>query len=301
MEWIENKNLDKKNWDTLVTHNNAFIFDYSWYLDAVTDNWGVLFIDDNKSKGIAVSFTEKLGQKIVAPSYFHRASSWIGNWSNQEKQEALKFISSLFKGGNLAFEDTEINQENYYYQIIQPSTNYEEAYHTQAKRMLSKAHKSVITLDNQFDKSFFLKLVIQELGKKVEMWNTAAVDKFSSLIDALIQNNSFHFIEIKHNNKTAGGLIIMQLDNRHIYLKGVCIPEVKKLGGMYAAMDRAISYAMEKNAIFDFGGSRVEGVARFNNNLGGINQFYAYKSWNEYPFWFKTLKKIRNTWKKQVK
>jgi hypothetical protein len=167
--------------------------------------------------------------------------------------------------------------------------------------MLAKAKKNAITFDNKFEKSFFLKLVVEELGKKVEMWNTTAVDKFSALIDALIQHNYFYFIEIKHNNKTAGGLIIMQLENRHVYLKGVCTPEVKKLGGMYAAMDKAISHAMEKNAIFDFGGSRIEGVARFNHNLGGENQFYTYTSWNEHPFWFKTLKKIRNTWKKQAK
>jgi len=300
MEWIERKNVDKNNWDTLVSQNNALIFNYSWYLDAVSDNWGILFTDSKKTKGIAASFTEKLGQKIVAPPYFHRASSWVGNWSNQEKENALNFISTQFKGGDFAFEK-ELETGKYYHQIIQPYAKQKEAYHTQAKRMLAKASKNEITCDNHFDKTYFLKLAVEELGKKVEMWNTVAVNKFSTLIEALIQNNCFQFIEIKHNNKTAGGLIIMQLENRHIYLKGVCTPEVKKLGGMYAAMDTAISHAMEKNAIFDFGGSRVEGVARFNHNLGGINQFYAYTSWNEYPFWFKTLKKIRNTWKKQAK
>jgi hypothetical protein len=113
MEWIENSNIDKQKWDALVTQNNALIFNYSWYLDAVADNWGVIFIDTSKTKGIAVSFTQKLGQKLITPAYFHRASDWIGNWTKLEKETALKFISTQFKGGDFAFEDTKIEQGNY--------------------------------------------------------------------------------------------------------------------------------------------------------------------------------------------
>lgn len=300
MEWIENNVLDKKYWDKLVLQNKGLIFNYSWYLDALTENWGVLYFDSNQKKGIAIPYTQKIGQKIVVPPFFFRASSWIGNVTDNDKKSVLNFIQEKFQGDSFVYEE-QASSSSLFYQAIQANKNHQADYHKLAKRMLKKANENNITFGNHFDKSYFIQLVQQEIGKKVAMWNTNAVDGFSKLIDSLIQHKCFYFIEILHNNVGVGGLIIMQTEGVYTYLKGVCTPEAKKMGGMYGAMDKAINFAMQNNAKFDFGGSRVDGVANFNRKLGGIDQFYSQIEWNKHPIWFNTLKKFRNKWKKQTK
>lgn len=300
MKWIESENLNKSHWDNLVLQNKGFIFNFSWYLDALADNWGVLFVNKNLSKGIAIPYTQKLNQKIVSPPYFFRASNWIGHFSENEKTAVFNFIQAQFNGDFFIHEDKNETSQ-LFYQTIEPKQHFEKDYHKLANRMLKKANANNVTYGDHFNKHFFINLSKQELGKKVAMWHTNAVNNFSNLIDALIQQNCFNYIEIKHNNQPAGGLIIMPTKERHIYLKGVCTPEVKKLGGMYGAMDKAINFAMQNNADFDFGGSRINGVAKFNRNLGGIDQFYEQIEWNKHPFWFNGLKKIRNRWKEKKK
>ena len=60
-----------------------------------------------------------------------------------------------------------------------------------------------------------------------------------------------------------------------------------------------VAYVKEKGLLFDFGGSRVEGVRRFNVNLGGKDSFYSSIEWNNAPFWFNWLKKMQGIWKKR--
>lgn len=301
MKWITQDNLDKSLWDDLVRAHRSLLFNYSWYLDSLANDWGVLFTDETQKKGIAIAFTCKLNQASVYPPFFHRCSSWVGNWTEQEQYEAIVFLKNQFNGGILAVDSAKNPPNNPIYQKIELAKHFRENYHTQAQRMLKKANNNQIKLSNHFDKQLFVQLLVNELGSKDDVWHTEAVLKFENLIDALMQHNQFNFIEIQHNNKSVGGLIIMQDAQYHIYLKGACTAEVKKLGGMYLAMDKAIETAMQNNSTFDFGGSRIEGVARFNRNMGGQDTDYTIISWNNHPIWYNTIKKIRHSWKKNKK
>ena len=81
--------------------------------------------------------------------------------------------------------------------------------------------------------------------------------------------------------------------NQLLYVKGTVDAETKSKGGMYLALNAAINYAKEKNLKFDFGGSNVEGVKRFNYNLGGVDATYFMHVQNNGPVWFKLAKIIK--------
>ena len=59
------------------------------------------------------------------------------------------------------------------------------------------------------------------------------------------------------------------------------------------ALNSAIEYAKENNLKFDFGGSNIEGVKRFNYNLGGIDEVYFMHIQNNGPAWFKLAKRLK--------
>jgi hypothetical protein len=117
------------------------------------------------------------------------------------------------------------------------------------------------------------------------------------LIDAMKHSFFHRTIEVKNGDQVVGGLILVEYKNSLLYLKGAFSKESKDQGAMYAAMNEAIAYARSNSLRFDFGGSRVEGVRRFNINLGGQDVHYAVLKWNHAPFWFNFLKKMKGKWK----
>jgi hypothetical protein len=281
----------------LVTLHEGLVFNYAWYLDALNCKWGVLFTDEHKQKGIAVPYTTHLGISAASIPYFFRSASWIGHFQKNEKKTVLQNIQTMFKGTHFNFADFNCEGSALRYQQILPQSDFFDHYNTLCKRMIKKACKNAITLGNEWDKTYFLDLLTKNLSKKVKMWGGPAMHNFEKLVLSLQANNCFHFVEIKHNNLPAGGLIIMQTAKRHIYLKGICEESVKKDGGMYLAMNKAIERAMKANVVFDFGGSRVDSVAQFNHHFGADDCYYNELNWNKLPIWFNVLKQIKNKWR----
>ena len=96
-----------------------------------------------------------------------------------------------------------------------------------------------------------------------------------------------------------GGVWTLETDSTVLYLKGTTTEEAKKSGGMYKLMLTAIEDAGSKGKVFDFGGSNVESVRRFNLNFGAEDVVYSQLSWNNAPFWWRIVKTIRDKWIKK--
>ena len=125
MKWITQDNLDKSHWDDLVSAHRSLLFNYSWYLDSLANDWGVLFTDESQKKGIAIAFTCKLNQASVYPPFFHRHSSWVGNWTEQEQHEAIVFLKNQFNGGILAVDSAKNQPNNPIYQKNRTSETFQ--------------------------------------------------------------------------------------------------------------------------------------------------------------------------------
>jgi hypothetical protein len=76
-------------------------------------------------------------------------------------------------------------------------------------------------------------------------------------------------------------------------LKGAANDKARNQGLMYACMKNEIENTLQEGKIFDFGGSSIEGVKRFNLNFGSDDiEYYEYE-WNHAPWWWRLLKYIR--------
>ena len=95
-----------------------------------------------------------------------------------------------------------------------------------------------------------------------------------------------------------GGIVCLENESQIFYLKGTVAEKVKKNGGMYLALNSAIESADDNGKLFDFGGSRISGVKKFNNNLGGEDVSYYFLEENKGPLWHKLISKIYFLFKK---
>lgn len=300
MKFIHHSDLDKKRWDALAAKHNADVFSYSWYLDACAQDWCVL-VDANYENGIALPFAVKLGIKAISPPIFVRNLDFIGNDAGF-RMKALEMIKENYKVGHLQFVlplgsppkmegegKTRIHQT-----ITTPSP-----LNQQARRMLQKAVKQGITVQQTSDWRPIVQIIREELSEKISEFTPENIGRLEKLVASLESEEKLLCLGIYSDGKLEGGMLFMDSATQRIYLKGASSRKTRDLGGMYLCMKEAIDETMTANKTFDFGGSEVEGVRRFNLNLGGTDRPYYIYSWNHAPWWFNLTKSMYQKWKKK--
>jgi hypothetical protein len=279
----------KKQWNELVSLHGVSVFSESIYLDATAENWAILYTDNFKS-GMACPYVMKGGVKILVTPFFNRYMEWIGDPIPEEEiTEALKNefpVADLQVGGGFS-----LNQRMY--QKLDPG---KLKLNQQAKRSLNKSTEYRVTRAE--DVPTMMQLLRSELANRIHGINEQTLPILESLVTRY-KNNRLRQFNLYKENEWFGGLWILETDSTVLYLKGTTTEEAKKSGGMYKLMLTAIEYADSKGKVFDFGGSNVESVRRFNLNFGAEDIVYSRLSWNNAPFWWRIIKLIRDKWIKK--
>ncbi len=298
MRFIQREHIDCEKWDALVKSDaSVSVFSLSAYLDAVAEKWCV-FTDEEYTKGIALPFTFRLGVKTCYTAVFLRYVEWIGEQTVQF-DKLISLLQAEFPGGQLCIKQDILGypSEEFVFQNIPVLA--ERTINSQAKRMLSKADKKQFQLEEVDSIQEIQAIISEELPQKIASINDVSLSALEKLTSHLKNENRLRIVAIKDQSITVGGLYLVEFNDTVLYLKGAFTKEAKDAGAMYFAMNEAIKQAQAAGKNFDFGGSRVEGVRRFNVNLGGHDQVYFSYEWNNAPFWFKLLKKARQAWKRK--
>lgn len=295
MRYIEHSDLDIDQWNALVEEKQAEIFSYSWYLDACIDHWAVL-VDESFENGVAFGYVTKLGQRMITPPIFVRNLDFIGDDLNFRKK-ALEYLTLHFRFGHLQ-SIQQWNVRTFKQRVFQQVDNSIEL-GSQAKRMIQKSGKQGFEIAPTEDWKSVLEIIREELSAKISEFTTENISRLHNLVSNLALNERLTCLGIFSEGKLEGGMFFMETDSKRMYLKGAARPQVRDAGGMYLCMHQAIEETIQLQKIFDFGGSEIEGVRRFNQNLGGIDQHYYIYDWDKTPFWFKWTKQMYQQWKKK--
>lgn len=287
--------LDKAKWDAFVVKNNASIFSTSLYLDSTAQDWSVYF-DEENNLGLALPFVEKIGVKGMYPPFFHRYIEKIGE--NDLPKSLLDYIQKEYKFGFIHTKEqlNLPNESSRIHQIIEDFDNLDQS--SQFKRSVKKALKNNYEIRESENVTDSFQLVIGFLSSKLDFYKSNEVEQLKNLIHNLDKQSRLITYNLIAQGKVEGSLFVMKHQNTFTYLKGSCSDEVTKNGGMYLLMNELIENCKSSNVNLDFGGSQVEGVRNFNIRLGGKDRKYYTYEWDNSPFWFKTLKKIRKWIKK---
>jgi hypothetical protein len=292
MKLIERADLNVEKWDALASSESvASFFSQSWYLDAVAENWCVL-VDDNYTKGLALPYSKRMGVQILYVPIFGRYAHVFGNLEAADLAVVKKrFSVREFAATSAIFE----NASERHHQVI---ADFEKRkLSSQAKRSLKKANNSGIEVTGNGSYANIFQAIEQELEGKFSGVDAERLKRLKELFEAAKENNSIKVFEVS-DGKEIGGIVCLQSETQVLYLKGACPENLKRNGGMYLALNAAIEFAEQNKVTFDFGGSNIEGVRRFNTNLGGVDTSYYFHEANEAPFWFQWARKIKNRGKR---
>lgn len=288
MRLIERADLNVEKWNALASSEpTASFFSQAWYLDAVAENWCVL-VNDDYTKGLALPYSKRMGVQILYVPIFGRYSHAFGD----VKEVDLTVVKKRFSVREFAITQRVFGNEfERHHQVITDFENRKLS--SQAKRSLKKANNSGIAITDNLSDGNIFQAIEQELEGKFSGVDGERLKRLKLLFTAAKEHNVIKVFEVSDGKET-GGIVCLQNDSQVLYLKGACPDNLKRNGGMYLALNAAIEYAESNNVTFDFGGSNIEGVRRFNANLGGVDKTYYFHEANEAPFWFQWARKIKN-------
>lgn len=293
MRFIHRKNIDPVKWDELVERSGGAVFSTATYLDAVAQNWAILIEGDYKS-GIALPYTERFGVKTLYTPVFLRYLEFL-NGKVGEKE--LQLIQSHFSIGELQIRNIQGSFSSIEKQFQEIRTAEQYRLNEQGRRMVRKFEKSDLHWDEVEDTEHVLQSIASELPKKISSLNSS-MNELRKLTMNLKANGCLKTFVVKQNDLVLGGIFFVEFGDRVLYLKSAFTHEAKQSGAMYAILDKMIQSALEKGKVFDFGGSNVENVRRFNLHFGAEDVKYQSVQWGELPFWYKFLKRLRQVLKR---
>ena len=258
MKFLQSYELNKARWDKLVEPYGTQ--QTSWYLDEVAKKWGA-FVDDSYTKGVAISFNEVLGQKMIYPATYTRSFVPV----NLEKADWV-FISSYlekhFSSGVWALTKTmaelDLEHKSKEFQVLNDKLQLNQ----QAKRMLKKASKSNVTV-KETDWNSGIQFISEELLPKVDSLGQTELSQLKKLLNVLETKEKLISQGIYNAGKLEGVMYYVREHGRIRYLKGAARKALKDRGGMYFAMHEQLQYTLEQNLTFDFGGLFNSGYTTF--------------------------------------
>lgn len=273
---LQHKSIDKERWDNCIKSSvNQIIYAYSWYLDIVSPNWEAL-VDAEYTivMPLPVKYRYKLPY-IVQPILTQQ----LGIFSIQEIDDSIvqRFIRKI---PYLSFElnlneNNQINNcqklPNFLLNLNQPYGYIYKNYSKNTQRNIAKTHNENLQCSTNLTPEEFITFY-EDNSKTYNRENNNIVKHL--IFEGFAQNKIKIYAVHTSNKKLISALCLLKSEKRLIYLLPVSSEDGKKKSAMFLLVDELIKQEAGKKLIFDFEGSKIEGVARFYKGFGAKNHPY---------------------------
>ncbi|NCU03323.1 MAG: GNAT family N-acetyltransferase [Chitinophagaceae bacterium] len=301
INYIANKDIDKQKWDDCIDHSvNGFIYGYSWYLDAMAEQWDALVLNDYEAV-MPLTYNRKYGIHYLHQPYF---CACLGVFAVQQPTSTLvqSFLNAIPK--RFRYIDIYLNKNNLFpiagYPLTQ-RTNYTlslkdaynaiaEKYRTNLKRNIKKAEQSGLTVKQNIAVEEILSLA-KETMQRVSAISDEQLNRFL---------NIYAMAEKKQRAETLGiygsrgellaSAVFLFSHRRWYYILVGNHPNGKTSGASHYLIDRFIALHAGTDTILDFEGSDVRNLAFFYSSYGAAEEYYPALRMNRLPKLLKWLK-----------
>ncbi len=285
IKYIKHKQIDKYKWDNCIKNaKNGLIYGYSWYLDIVSPKWEALVSDDYEFIMALPAAKKHLLSYLYQPVFFQKISLFsekeistniINEFLNSIPKKFLIIDISL--NHNLSELDTKYNIKKRTNYELDLNKNYNKLY-----KNYSKKHRRNLRKVNEIDYKFkestditkFIEIKKSDIKFPITKNKTLYISKIEKIFTySFAKNIGKLFFAISPENEYLSAIFVLKIEN-HILKFTARTPEGRKKGLNYFMHDKIIEYYSNQNLIFDFIGSDIEGVARFNKGFGSEMKHY---------------------------
>jgi len=284
VSYLIQANIDKNKWDYCIDHaSNGLIYAYSFYLDAMSDNWDALILNDYEMV-MPLTWKKKYSIYYLYQPFYTASLGIFGNHiSGQTVKLFLENIPSKFK-----YWDFYLNRANLFsipefpmYErsnyILSLSENYEIL-----KNKFASSHvrniKRAIQYGNLVKKNIPIAEVIHLAKEQAKDFSTIQERSFlnlAQLFQILKEKNQANTYGVySAQNKLVASCAYFFSHNRAYYILVGNHPDGKTSGASHLMIDTFIKEHAGKSLILDFEGSNIPSLAFFYKSFGSALEKY---------------------------
>ena len=301
IKYISYAEIDKQKWDNCIQHaGNGLIYAYSWYLDAMAENWDALVLNDYETI-MPLTWNKKYGVHYLYQPYFCAS---LGIFSKIEIKAAttelflksipqrFRYIDIYLNHGNLFSVDRFSLTEriNYTLSLNHPYNEIAEQYRTNLKRNIKKAEQGNLKVVKDISLDEIIMLA-KETMQRVSAISDEQLQRFKKVFAIAMEKQHAETLGIYNSNdQLLASAVFLFSHNRWYYILVGNHPNGKTLGASHYLIDRFIAAHSNSDAILDFEGSDIRNLAFFYSSYGATEERYPALRMNRLPKLLKWLK-----------
>lgn len=299
IEILSRHKIDAKKWDACISSSsNAVIYAYSFYLDALCENWSGIIIN-NYEAVMPVPWRKKIGIAYTYSVPFVQQLGYFSGDKNIDEEALLKFFFQHFKYGDYTFNFENkidiVNTKRCNNFIIHLSQEYEKiaaAYSQDLINNLKKTSKENLFYSAEENFETGIEVFKNMYAERTPHVTDKDFSNFQLLCKTLSAKNQ---IEVRKVTNAANELLAIALllkDERRLYnMMNSTTDAGRKTSANHFLFDQLIKEFSNTNLILDFEGSDLPGIKSFYEKFGAVNQPYASIHFNHLPFPMKLFKR----------
>lgn len=266
IKYLKHSDIDRKEWDRVVSAWSGQPYALSWWLDVVSPGWEALVRVDEKGFGYAAVMPLPVKHRfgisyLVQP----RFTQQLGVFGEEEPSDFLRAVPYISYDININFRNT--CPASRFKAHVNYIINKDAEFNSNTKRNIKKADS---------------KLVYREISQEtfLNLWCTENVNRFGQVYATILKNllseclnrGMALLLGAFYGEELVGAMFAVLTYNRVILLAPVSNANGKSLSAMFGLMSNVINNYSDK--IIDCEGSMLPGVAKFYRGFGGIDQNY---------------------------
>jgi hypothetical protein len=304
IRYLPHKNIDTDTWDRVIEQSvNRRVQGMSWWLNHVSPGWDALVGGDYEAV-MPLPWKKKYGIKYMSHPFFTQQLGIFFTGKTKPADDFLEAIPGTFKmievkfNQNNTIENTEkykVKQnDNYVLSLVPDYEAIQKGYSKNCIRNLKKAQKEKFQTKKNNNAAQFTNFIRENLGDKVKTFTNQNYRQLEQLSGYLVNSKNGEIICTTNQKNQILAMCLVVFD-KDILVCSVraSSPEGFEKKAMFFLINELISQYSdnERFNIFDFSGSNIEGIARFNQSFGAKKVHYNYLFCDRSP---KIIQKLKN-------
>ncbi len=300
IEYITQKNIDKKKWDDCIDRaSNGLIYGYSFYLDRMAKNWDGLVLNDYEAV-MPLTWNKKYGINYLYQPAFTASGGVFGNEVNaatvkffiEAIPKKFRLIEISLNHGNTlaATAGHSIMRDNY---VLLLQKNYEEVYKNyreNIKRNIRRSQQAGCYSKTTIPVEDIIAINKEQL-KHLAVITDADYENFRLLYDDLkTSGKAVTYGIFSSRHELLASCVYFFSHKRAYYILVGNHPDGKTLGASHFLIDRFISDNSGRDLLLDFEGSDIRNLAFFYSSFGATQETYPALRINNLPWWLRWMK-----------
>ena len=299
IQYCDRKEINIDKWNGCVKASaNGLIYSYSFYLDAICNNWDAIIIDNYKAM-MPLPWRKKAGIKYVYAPPFIQQLGVIGDHEIIDYPQLLEVLKKEFKYGDIFFNYSQaqlpfavLKKTNFILALNKPYENLKLQFSNDLKKNLKAAKGEELLIATNYDHRKVVTLFQESYSTRMPHVANSDYVKISLLCDHLKEKNMLLTRTVQNIKNEVLATALLLIDNKRIYnLMNTTTEKGRKEKANHYLLNEIIKEFSGTDLLFDFEGSDLPGVKEFYQNFGPANQPYFHYHFNNLPFPLNLIKK----------